>query len=85
MTHKPSKEAAAKDSYSSVYVIGATCFNEYFLSHVTSGNVIFSKSLSGLRDFFNRHIAVFFETSLLKEVRILDCLHNNNMVLISKF
>ena len=33
-THKPSKEVAAKNFFSSVYVIGATCFDEFFLSHV---------------------------------------------------
>ena len=29
-THKPSKEVAAKNFFSSVYVIGATCFDEFF-------------------------------------------------------
>ena len=32
--------------------------------------------------FFNRHIVVFFETSVFKEVRILRYLRNNNAVLI---
>ena len=47
-------------------------------------DVIFSQSLSLLCDFFNRHIAVFFETSVLKEVRILrtSYLHNNSVVLM---
>ena len=43
---------------------------------------IFSKSLSLLWGFFNRHIVVFFETSVLKEVRILRYLHNNSAVLM---
>ena len=43
---------------------------------------IFSKSLSLLWDLFNRHFAFFFETSVLKEVRILRYLHNNSAVLI---
>ena len=38
--------------------------------------------MSLLWDFFNRHIVVFFETSVLKEVRILRYLHNNSAVLI---
>ena len=38
--------------------------------------------MSLLWNFFNRHIAVFFETSVLKEVRILRYLHNNSVVLI---
>ena len=29
MTHKPSKEATAKKVFSSEYVIGATCLDEY--------------------------------------------------------
>ena len=45
-------------------------------------DVIFSKSLSLLWDFFNRHIVVFFETSVLKEVRILHYPHNDSAVLI---
>ena len=35
-----------------------------------------------LWDFFNRHIVVFFETSVLKEVGILRYLHNNSVVII---
>ena len=31
-THKPSKETAAKTFFSSVYVIGRTCFDECFYS-----------------------------------------------------
>ena len=45
------------------------------------------KTLSFLKlcrywDFFNRYVAVFFEASILKEVRILHYLHNNSAVLI---
>ena len=36
-THKPLKEAAAKNCFSNVYVINATCFDECFLSVVISG------------------------------------------------
>ena len=43
MTHKPSKEAAAKNFFSSLYVIDATCFeiDECFLFHVTTGRRYF--------------------------------------------
>ena len=41
-----------------------------------------SKCLTLLWDFFNHYIAVFFETSVLKEVCILRYLHNNSVVLI---
>ena len=45
--------------------------------------LFFSKSLPLLRDFCKRHIAVFFETSVLKEARILRYL--NSAVPIPKF
>ena len=45
-------------------------------------DAVFSKSFSLLRDFFNRYIVIFFETSLLKEVRILRYIHKNSAVLI---
>ena len=44
-THKPSKVAAAKIYFFSVYVIDATCFDECFLIHVITGRRFFSKSL----------------------------------------
>ena len=75
MTDKPSKAAAAKKFFSSVYVIDATSFELCFLFHV------FSKSLSLLWEFFNRHV-VFFETIFLKEIRILRYLHSNSAMLI---
>ena len=43
---------------------------------------IFPKSLS-LWDSFNRHIVALFETSVLKEIRILRSLRSS--VLIAKF
>ena len=53
-------------------------------------DIIFDKSLSLLWDSFNRLIVAFFETSVLKEVRILSILSphysaNNDEVLIPKF
>ena len=64
------------------YVIDATYFDERFLFHVITGRRYFSKSLSLPWDFLNRHIVVFFETSVLKEVRILRYFHNKCAVLI---
>ena len=43
--------------------------------------LFFSKSFWLPQDFFNHHFAVFFETSVLKQVRILPSLHNNSVVL----
>ena len=45
-------------------------------------DIVFSESLSLLWGFFNRHIVIFFETSALKEVRILRYLHSNSAVLM---
>ena len=81
MTHKPSKVAAAKNVFSSVHVIDATCFNECFWFHVITWRRYFCCLLL-LWDFFNYHIVIYFETSALKEVRILCYLHNNSTVLI---
>ena len=47
--------------------------------------LIFQKACNYSEIFFNRHIVVFFETSVLKEVRILHYLNNNNTGLIPKF
>ena len=67
---------------SSVYVIDATCFDECFLFHVIAGRRYFFSEIVVTVRFFNRHIVAFFETSVLKEVRILRYLHNNSVVLI---
>ena len=63
-------------------VIDATCFDECFLFHVIAGRrYFFSEFVTTVR-LFNRHIVVFFETSVLKEARILLYLENNSIVLI---
>ena len=62
-------------------VIDKTSMNVFY----SMEDNIFSKSLSLLWDLFNRHIVVFFETSVLKEVRILRFLYNNSAVLRPKF
>ena len=45
-THKPLKVAAAKSLFSSVYIIGTTCFDEYFSFYVVSKMITFSESSS---------------------------------------
>ena len=51
-THKPLKVAAAKTLFSSVYVIGTTCFDECFLFYVITGRHYFSwKFIITLRFF----------------------------------
>ena len=79
---KPSKEAAAKNFFFGLYVIDATCFDECFLSHVISGRRYFFYKLVLTLRFFNRHIFIFFETSVLEKVHILYFLRNNNTILI---
>ena len=74
------KSSSFKIFFSPVYVIDAICFDDCFLFQLE--DVIFSKSLSLLLDFFDHHIVVFFETSVLKEVRLLHYLHNNSAMLI---
>ena len=70
-THKPVKVAAAKSCFSSVYVIGKTCFDEIFLFFVITGRYYFSwKFIVTVRPL-KRHVAPFFEAAVLKEVRIL--------------
>ena len=46
MTHKPVKVAAAKTFLSSVYVIGATSFGEYFLFYVITGRHYFFRKIN---------------------------------------
>ena len=69
--YKPLKVAAAKSLFSSVYVIGTTCFDECFLFYVISGRHYFSWKFIVILILLKRHVAAFFEASVLKEVRIL--------------
>ena len=84
-THKSWKVAAEKNFFSSLYFIHATCFDESFLFHVILEDIIIYKFWSLFWHFFNHHIVAFFVRSLLKEVPILLCLHNNSAALILKF
>ena len=89
-THKPSKVAAAQKVFSNVYVIDATCFDECFLFHVVTGRYYFwQKFFVTLRSFQQPFVA-FFQTSVLKQVRILRISSpqwsaGNGEVLIPKF
>ena len=84
--HKPLKVATATKSFPSVYIIDTTCFNECFLFHVITGRHNFYTDLSLSRDLMNRHVAVFFETSVLKEAALyIRYLQDNiTMLLIPK-
>ena len=44
-THKASSESNAKDFFSSVHVIGTSCFDERFLLHVINGWCFFQKNI----------------------------------------
>ena len=81
MTHKSSKVVAARNWFSSAHVIeDATCFGEFFsLNVITGSHHFFIKVCHGFKIFFNHHIAAFFETSALKEVRILRCVIHNGL------
>ena len=70
-TRKPLKVASAKSLFSSLYVIGTTCFGECFSFYVITKRHYFSWKFIFTLDLFKRHFATFFEANVLKEVRIL--------------
>ena len=70
-THKTLKVVAANSLFSSVYVIGTTCFDECFSFSVITKKHYFSWKFIVTLNFFKRHFATFYEASVLKEVRIL--------------
>ena len=59
MTPKPSKVSSAKEIFSSVYVMDATCFDECFLFHVITGKRCFSKSCVVTLRFFQSPYCCF--------------------------
>ena len=70
-THKPLKVAAANILFSIVYVIGTTCFDEWYaFSVITKSHYISWKFIITPR-LFKRHFPTSFEASVLKEARIL--------------
>ena len=60
------RSSSCQKLISSVYVIGTACFDEFFLFHVIIG-----RHHSYPEGFCNQYDVAFFETSVLKEVRIL--------------
>ena len=62
--YKPLKVAAAKSLFSSVYVIGTTCFDECFLFFVISGWHYFSWKFIVILILLKCHVAIFFEASV---------------------
>ena len=81
MTYKPSKVAAAKKLFSSVYVMDATCSDECFYSMWQQEDIKFLVTWR----FFQPPFVAFFDASVLKEVRILRYLHSNSAVVILNF
>ena len=63
-THKPLKVAAAKTLFSSVYVIGTTCFDECFLFYVITGRHYFSWKI-------NVNLRFFLSAMLLLSLKLL--------------
>ena len=82
-THKLLKVAAAKTLFSSVFVIGTTCFDECFLFYVIHVRHCFSWKINVTLRFCKRHVAAFFGASVLKEVRIISAI-TTCMMLIPK-
>ena len=68
--HKPLRVPSIKLLFSSVYVTATTCFDECFLFYLINGRHCFSWKFV-VTIFFKSHVAFLFETSVLKEVRIL--------------
>ena len=58
-------------SFPSVFFIDTTCFDECLLFYVKMKTVFFTQIYCTQEARCNRHIDPFFETSNLKEVRIL--------------
>ena len=85
MTHKSSNVAAATNFFSSMYGIGMTCFDEYFLFSDDWKALFFIKIYRYSEGFSNPHVITFFERNVLKEVNILWLLHNNSTMLLPKF
>ena len=71
VSHKLLKVAAAKRFFPSLFIIDRTYFDECFLFYVITGSSIYTQIYRYPEAYYNRHVATFFETSVLKEVRIL--------------
>ena len=64
--YKLLKVAAAKSLFSIVYVIGTTCFDQCFWFYVIPGRHYFSWKFIVTLILLKRHVAAFFEASILK-------------------
>ena len=86
MTHKPSNVAAATNLFSSEYVVGITCFDECFFILCDNWKAIFFIWVYRYSEgFSNRYVAMFFERSVLKEVRVLQYLYNSGTMVTPNF
>ena len=71
---KPSEVVASKVGQNflpSVYIIGIACFDECFLFHVIIERHYFLYKFIVTQRFFAATMLLFFETSVLKQLRIL--------------
>ena len=71
VSQKLLKVAAAKKFFPSLFIIDRTSFDECFLFYVITASSIFTQIYRYPEAYCNRHVAAFFETNVLKEVRIL--------------
>ena len=67
ITHKPLKVAAAKSLFSSVYIIGTTCFNECFSFYVVSKRITFCESSSLLWYFLGAMLLLSLKSVFWKK------------------
>ena len=82
-THKPLKVAPAKTLFSSVYVIGTTCFNECFSFYVITRRHCFSWKINVTLRFFLSAM-LLLSLKQVSWMKFVFYLHNNNMMLIQK-
>ena len=85
-THKSLKVVSAKSLFSSVYVIGTTCFSECFSFYVTTKRHYFScKFIVTLRLFYAPFCYFLWNQCFERSLYFMRFLHDNNMMLIPKF
>ena len=85
-THKPLKVAAAKTLFSSAYVIGTTCFDEYFFILCDNWKtLLFMKVYLYSEIFLSVMLLLCLKPGFWKKSAFYVDLRNNNMMLIPKF
>ena len=74
-----------KNFFSTVYIICKLGLMNIFIPFDNWKTLFLIKVYCYPIGFFNHHVLAFFETSVLKAVRILHYLRNNSAILILKF